>query len=88
VSSWAKPIIFASACPHCEYERVQNGFTVGDLTRLLCGGYPIEAYCAICDRCWSISLQQRVELGEVVATPCQGTALFDFVKRQNAKMTI
>ena len=63
----SQAIVFASTCPHCEREQVQDGFTVADLMRLLDGGYPIEAYCVVCDEFWPISLQKRLELGEVVA---------------------
>jgi hypothetical protein len=38
---------FASTCPHCERERVQDRFSVPDLMRLLYSGYPIEAYCML-----------------------------------------
>jgi hypothetical protein len=65
-------IVFASMCPRCKREQSQDGFTVADLMRLLYGGYPIEAYCLICDQFWPISIQQRVELGEVVAVTCRG----------------
>lgn len=68
----SQAIVFASTCPHCEREQVQDGFTVADLMRLLYSGYPIEAYCAVCDEFWPISLQKRVELGEVVAATCEG----------------
>ena len=51
---------------------MQDGFTVADLMRLLYSGYPIEAYCVVCGEFWPISLQKRVELGEVVAAACAG----------------
>ena len=65
-------IVFASTCPHCEREQVQDRFTVPELMRLLYSGYPIEAYCVDCDEFWPVSLQKRVELGEVVAATCAG----------------
>ena len=65
-------IVFTSTCPRCKCERLQDGFTAADLTRLLYGGYPIEAYCAACDEYWPVSLQKRVELGEAVAKTCHG----------------
>jgi hypothetical protein len=68
----SQAIAFASTCPHCERKQVQDGFTVADLMRLLYSGYPIEAYCLVCDEFWPISLQKRVELGEVVAATCGG----------------
>jgi hypothetical protein len=60
-------IVFTSTCPHCNRDQPQDGFTVADLLRLLDGGYPIEGYCMICDKFWSLSLQERVGLGELVA---------------------
>ena len=65
-------IAFASTCPSCKRQRPQDGFTLAVLARLLKGGYPIEAYCAACNEFWSISLQKRIELGEVVAAACAG----------------
>jgi hypothetical protein len=65
-------VVFASPCPHCEREQVQDRFTVPDLMRLLYSGYAIEAYCGDCDEFWPVSLQKRVELGEVVAATCAG----------------
>jgi len=66
-------IVFVSICPSCEREQSQDAFTVADLMRLLNGGYPIEAYCVPCDKFWSISVQERVELGEAVAVVYKGT---------------
>jgi len=71
----SQAIVFASTCPHCEREQVQDRFTVADLMRLLYGGYPIEAYCVICDAFWPVSIQERVELGDAVATACEGRSL-------------
>ena len=42
--------------------------------RLLYGGYPVEAYCALCDEFWIVSIQKRVELGEFVAAACGATS--------------
>ena len=60
-------VVFLSICPTCESEQPQDRFTTDDLVRLLKGGFPIEAYCAICDEYWAISIRQRVHLQEVVA---------------------
>ena len=49
----------------------QEGFTVADLVRLFDGGFPIEAYCAICDQFWSINLQERVDLGAAITAACE-----------------
>ena len=66
-------IVFVSTCPSCKREQPQDAFTVAELVRLLNGGYPIEAYCVPCDKFWSISVQERVEVGEAVAVVCKGT---------------
>lgn len=63
----SEAIVFASMCPICKCEQVQYSFNVASLHRLLQGGYPIEAYCETCDEFWSIGVEQRVELGEIVA---------------------
>ena len=63
----SQAIVFVSTCPRCKREQPQDGLNLADLVRLLNGGYPIEAYCVPCDEYWPISLQRRIELGEVVA---------------------
>jgi hypothetical protein len=68
-------IDFSGTCPHCKREQLQEGYTLADLMRLLYGGYPIEAYCALCDEFWIVSIQKRVELGEFVAAACAATYL-------------
>jgi hypothetical protein len=60
-------IVFAERYPHCNREQAQEGYTVGELMKLLSGPHPIEAYCAYCDEFWTVSAQKRVELGEIVA---------------------
>ena len=67
-------IDFSGTCPHCKREQLQEGYTLADLMRLLYGGYPIEAYCALCDEFWIVSIQKRVELGEFVAAACAATS--------------
>lgn len=66
-------IVFVSTCPSCKREQPQDAFAVADLVRLLNGGDPVEAYCVPCDKFWSISGQERVELGEAVAVVSKGT---------------
>ncbi len=66
-------IVFVSTCPSCKREQPQDAFAVADLVRLLNGGYPVEAHCVPCDKFWSISVQERVELGEAVAVASKGT---------------
>jgi hypothetical protein len=56
-------IPFASTCPKCAQLRPQRGYDNNSLLRLLNGGYPVEAYYAICDEFWSISLKERAALG-------------------------
>src|SRR5215468_4359444 len=66
-------VAFVSTCPSCMRRQSQEGFTVADLVRLFDGGFPIEAYCAICDNFWSINLQERVDLGAAITAACEGT---------------
>jgi hypothetical protein len=56
-------IPFASTCSRCAQVRPQRGYDNNSLLRLLNGGYPVEAHCAICDEFWSISLKERAALG-------------------------
>jgi hypothetical protein len=70
----SQPLVFATTCPQCKREQLQEGFTVADLMILLYGGYPIEADCVFCKESWTVSLQKRVELGEVVAAACGGAS--------------
>lgn len=67
-------IVFVSTCPSCKREQPQDAFTVADLVRLLNGGYPVEAYCVPCDKFWSISVRERVELGEAISVVSKGTS--------------
>jgi len=81
-------IVFVSRCPSCKREQPQDAFTIADLVRLLNGGYPIEAYCVPCDRFWSISVQERVEVGEAVAVVYKGTlrsAEADYLRQRPSK---
>jgi len=71
----SQAIVFVSTCPSCNSEQLQDAFTVAALARLLEGGHPIEAYCTICEAFWPVSLQKRVELGQVIAVTCEGTSL-------------
>ena len=63
-------IAFLATCPQCRCEQLQDRFTAADLMRLLYGGYPVEAYCDFCDEFCTVSIQKRVELGEIVAAVC------------------
>jgi hypothetical protein len=67
-------IVFAATCPRCKREQLQTGYTLTDLSRLLDGGHPIEAFCEFCDEFWAVGVQKRVELGEFVAGACQSTS--------------
>ena len=53
---------FTSACPRCNLQQMQQGFSRAALGRLLKGGYPIEGYCESCQEFWSISPAERVAL--------------------------
>jgi hypothetical protein len=55
---------FASKCPSCARDQPQSGFPRAALQRLLEGGYPIEAYCVMCDHFWAVSFRERVTLTE------------------------
>ena len=59
--------VFVATCPTCGREERQNAFTRAALERLLNGGYPIEAYCSVCDEFWTVGIQKRVEIIEAVA---------------------
>ena len=56
-------IPFASTCPKCAQVRPQRGYDNNSLLRLLSRGYPVEAYCDICNEFWSINLKERAALG-------------------------
>jgi hypothetical protein len=53
---------FVSMCPTCAQMRPQPGYDHNSLLRLLRGGYPLEAYCSMCDEFWSISAKERATL--------------------------
>ena len=59
-------IPFVSNCPRCMRPQAQGGFTRSALRRLLQHGYPIEAYCDMCDQFWPVNAQQRVHLARAV----------------------
>ena len=59
--------VFVTTCPTCGREERQNAFTRAALERLLNGGYPIEAYCSVCDEFWTVGIQKRVEIIEAVS---------------------
>ena len=63
-----QPFAFVATCPTCKRAQLQNAFTRDAIARLLDGGYPVEAYCIVCDEFWTISLQKRVEIIETIAT--------------------
>jgi len=52
-------VSFLSTCPRCTREQFQQGFSRAVVERLLDSGYPVEAYCAMCDQFWPISAQER-----------------------------
>jgi hypothetical protein len=62
-----QPFAFVATCPTCKRAQFQNAFTRGALARLLDGGYPVEAYCTVCDEFWTIGIQKRVEIIETIA---------------------
>ena len=52
-------VSFLSTCPRCTREQLQQGFSPAAVQRLLDSGYPVEAYCAMCDQFWPISAPER-----------------------------
>ena len=59
-------IAFTSMCPRCAVEQPQRGFSRADLHRLLDDGYPVEAYCVLCDEFWPISVSERAALARAL----------------------
>ena len=53
---------FKSTCPKCGNARPQR-YELNSLLRLLNRGYPVEAYCSLCEEYWPISIKQRASLG-------------------------
>lgn len=66
-----RSLAFGSACPGCGRQQPQE-FAFTALARLLRGGYPVAAYCGVCDAFWEIESKVRLELGEVLAAACGG----------------
>jgi hypothetical protein len=69
-----RSLAFASACPGCGRQQPQE-FAFTALVRLLQRGYPVAAYCGVCDEFWEIESQMRHELREVLAVACGGEPL-------------
>ena len=65
---------FMSMCPRCAQMRPQPEYDRTSLLRLLRGGYPLEAYCSICDEFWSISARERAKLVAVAVASGAGIA--------------
>jgi hypothetical protein len=63
---------FVSMCPTCAQIQPQPGYDRNSLLRLLRGGYPLEAYCSICDEFWSISAKERAALVAVAVASGAG----------------
>jgi hypothetical protein len=57
-------IPFASPCPSCGRQRLQDGYTRRALLRLLNTGAPIKGYCIACDAFWPVSDIERVVIAE------------------------
>jgi arsenate reductase len=60
---------FVATCPTCGHEQLQNAFTRAALERLINRGYPIEAYCTVCDEFWTVGIQERIEIIEAICDP-------------------
>jgi len=63
------PIPFTSTCPRCTREQHQRGFPRMALSSLLDKGYPIEAYCVMCDQFWAVSPRERAMLRGALSPP-------------------
>ena len=59
-------IPFVSICPMCAQVRPQPGYDRESLLRLISNGYPVEAYCSLCDEFWSISAKEHAALAAAV----------------------
>jgi hypothetical protein len=57
---------FTSRCPRCMRLQPQRGFPQAALRRLLAGGFPVEAYCVMCDQFWPISASERQAIAEAL----------------------
>jgi len=68
---------FTSACPTCGAQHLQRGFSPATVKRLLADGYPIEAYCVLCDKFWPISVRERVDLAKALTTDEDLTGAMD-----------
>jgi hypothetical protein len=56
-------LLLKSRCPRCMREQTQS-FSKANLRRLLDAGYPIDAYCVMCDQFWAVSIRERLQLAE------------------------
>ena len=54
-------VLFVSKCPTCMRDQAQ-GYSRGDLRRLMGRGHPVEAYCMMCDEYWPLSPPERASL--------------------------
>jgi hypothetical protein len=62
-------VLFTSTCPRCTRDQPQRGFSRAALERLFRRGYPVEAYCVMCDQFWAISVRERVALARLLSQP-------------------
>lgn len=61
-SRMQESVSFTSTCPRCLRQQPQQGIFPGALRRLLDKGFPVQAYCIMCDQFWSISAGERAAL--------------------------
>jgi hypothetical protein len=59
-------ILFVSTCPECRREQAQK-YSRAALRRLIGRAHPIEAYCAMCDGYWSLTILERAGLSAELA---------------------
>jgi hypothetical protein len=59
--------VFASTCPACGQQRLQQGHTPSDLIRLIEFHRIIDAYCLECDMVWPVSTEERLLIACAIA---------------------
>jgi hypothetical protein len=79
-------IVLFCVCPTCKREQPQEGFTAGDLLRLIRRRLPLEAYCRRCDGFWSVSIHEPVHRTEIVACVSESASPFNLTGNAASRM--
>jgi hypothetical protein len=61
-------VLFTSACPKCQQQVPQHGYSRVVLFGFLDMLHPIDAYCPACDELWPISAEERQSIGASLST--------------------